>query len=116
MALEFLSSLYTFKNSTKCDEISFDPHSFLEWLKGLFSPLLVDPICTGKFFTYFVLGGVFAPSFSPILRESYSYCSLDNWLSNYNNDNELVTFFVARQPKNKGKLPTFYLLNKENSI
>ena len=30
MALELLSVLYTFENSTKCDEISFDPHSFLE--------------------------------------------------------------------------------------
>ena len=29
-ALELLSVLYTFENSTKCDEISFDPHSFLE--------------------------------------------------------------------------------------
>ena len=30
MALELLSLLYTFENSTKCDEISFDPNSFLE--------------------------------------------------------------------------------------
>ena len=30
MALEVLSLLYTFENSTRCDEISFDPDSFLE--------------------------------------------------------------------------------------
>ena len=30
MAFELLSLLYTFENSTKCDEISFDPDSFLE--------------------------------------------------------------------------------------
>ena len=30
MALDLLSVLYTFENSTKCDEISFDPHSVLE--------------------------------------------------------------------------------------
>ena len=30
MALELLSLLYTFENSTKCDEISFDPDSFSE--------------------------------------------------------------------------------------
>ena len=35
MALKLLSVLYTFENSTKCDEILFDPHSFLEQLKGL---------------------------------------------------------------------------------
>ena len=39
MALEFLSPLYTFKISTKCDEISFDPDYFLEYLKGLLSLL-----------------------------------------------------------------------------
>ena len=30
MALELLSFLFTFENSTKCNEISFDPHSFSE--------------------------------------------------------------------------------------
>ena len=30
MALELQSLLYIFENSTKCDEISFDPDSFLE--------------------------------------------------------------------------------------
>ena len=30
MALELLSVLCTSENSTKCKEISFDPHSFLE--------------------------------------------------------------------------------------
>ena len=30
MALELLSLLYTFENSTKCDEVSFDPDSSLE--------------------------------------------------------------------------------------
>ena len=30
MALKLLSLLYTFENSTKCNEISFDPDSFLE--------------------------------------------------------------------------------------
>ena len=35
MALELLSVLCTFENSTKCNEISFDPESFLENLKGL---------------------------------------------------------------------------------
>ena len=30
MALELLSLLCTFKNSANCDEISFDPDSFLE--------------------------------------------------------------------------------------
>ena len=30
MALELLSPLYALENSTKCDEISFDPDSFLE--------------------------------------------------------------------------------------
>ena len=30
MALELLSLLYTFENSIKCDEISFDPDSFSE--------------------------------------------------------------------------------------
>ena len=33
MALDLLSVLCTFDNSTKCNEISFDPDSFLEWLK-----------------------------------------------------------------------------------
>ena len=36
MALELLALLYTFEHSTKCDEISFDQDSFLEYLKGLF--------------------------------------------------------------------------------
>ena len=31
MALELLSLLYTFENSTKCDEISFEPHSFISF-------------------------------------------------------------------------------------
>ena len=35
MELELLSPLYTFENSTKCNEISFDPNSFSEKLKGL---------------------------------------------------------------------------------
>ena len=30
MALDVLLALCTFENSTKCDEISFDLHSFLE--------------------------------------------------------------------------------------
>ena len=30
MALELRSQLYTFENSIKCNEISFDPHSFSE--------------------------------------------------------------------------------------
>ena len=30
MALELLSVLCTFENSIKCNEISFDPDSFLE--------------------------------------------------------------------------------------
>ena len=30
MALEFRSQLYTFENSTKLNEISFDPDSFSE--------------------------------------------------------------------------------------
>ena len=30
MELEHVSLLYTFENSTKCDEISLDPDSFLE--------------------------------------------------------------------------------------
>ena len=30
MALEFLSVLCTFENSTKCNEIPFDPGSYLE--------------------------------------------------------------------------------------
>ena len=30
MALDLLSVSYTFEHSTKCDEISFDPNSFLE--------------------------------------------------------------------------------------
>ena len=33
MALELLSLLYTFENSTKCDEISFNPDSFLRIAK-----------------------------------------------------------------------------------
>ena len=37
MALELLSVLFTFENSTKSNEISFDPDSFSEWLKGLLS-------------------------------------------------------------------------------
>ena len=36
MALELRSQLCTLENSTKCDEISFDPHSLPEQLKGLF--------------------------------------------------------------------------------
>ena len=36
MALELRSQLCTFENSTNCNEISFDPHSFSEELKGLF--------------------------------------------------------------------------------
>ena len=35
MALELRSQLCTFENSTNCNEISFDPHSFSEKLKGL---------------------------------------------------------------------------------
>ena len=35
MALELRSQLCTFENSTNCNEISFDPHSFSEELKGL---------------------------------------------------------------------------------
>ena len=40
MALELRSQLCTFENSTKCNEISFDLHSFSEWLKGLLRILL----------------------------------------------------------------------------
>ena len=35
MALELRLQLCTFENSTNCDEISFDLHSFREELKGL---------------------------------------------------------------------------------
>ena len=35
MALQLRSQLCTFENSTNCNEISFDPHSFSELLKGL---------------------------------------------------------------------------------
>ena len=35
MALELLSLLCTFENSTKCSKVSFDSDSFSEWLKGL---------------------------------------------------------------------------------
>ena len=37
MALELRSQLCTFENSTNCNEISFDLHSFSEQLKGLLS-------------------------------------------------------------------------------
>ena len=37
MVLELRTQLCTFENSTKCNEISFDQHSFSEYLKGLFS-------------------------------------------------------------------------------
>ena len=33
MALELLSLLSTFEKSTKCNEISFDPHSFFRIAK-----------------------------------------------------------------------------------
>ena len=33
VALELLPVLCIFENSTKCNEISFDPHSFLDKLK-----------------------------------------------------------------------------------
>ena len=42
MALELLLVLYTFDNSTKCNEISFDPHSFLEELNGLLAYSVYD--------------------------------------------------------------------------
>ena len=35
VALELRSQLCTFENSTNCNEISFDPHSFSEELKDL---------------------------------------------------------------------------------
>ena len=35
MALELRSQLCTFENSTKCNEISFDPDSSSKYLKGL---------------------------------------------------------------------------------
>ena len=35
MALDVLLLLCTFENSTKCDEISFDSHSFLEYLRSI---------------------------------------------------------------------------------
>ena len=35
MAIQLRSQLCTFENSTNCNEISFDPHSFSEKLKGL---------------------------------------------------------------------------------
>ena len=38
MALELRSPLCTFENSTKRNQISFDPDSFLELLKGLLPP------------------------------------------------------------------------------
>ena len=37
MALQLRSQLCTFENSTNCNEILFDPHSFSEELKGLFT-------------------------------------------------------------------------------
>ena len=37
MLLEPLSLFCTFKSSSKCVETSFDPHSFLNWLKGFVS-------------------------------------------------------------------------------
>ena len=37
MALQLRSQLCTFENSTNCNEILFDPHSFSEELKGLFN-------------------------------------------------------------------------------
>ena len=39
MALGPLSVWYTFENSTKCDEISFDPHSFFRIAKR---PIALD--------------------------------------------------------------------------
>ena len=35
MVLELRSQFGTFENSTNCNEISFDPHSLSELLKGL---------------------------------------------------------------------------------
>ena len=35
VALQLRLQLCTFENSTNCNEISFDPHSFSEYLKGL---------------------------------------------------------------------------------
>ena len=41
MALQLRSQLCTFENSTNCNEISFDPHSFSEELKGLLRIILI---------------------------------------------------------------------------
>ena len=41
MALELRSQLCTFDNSANFNEISFDPHLFSEYLKGLFMVLLI---------------------------------------------------------------------------
>ena len=41
VALELRSQLCTFENSINCDEISFDPHSFSELLKGLWSVIML---------------------------------------------------------------------------
>ena len=40
MALKLRSQLCTFENSTNCNEISFDPHSFSEKLKGLWKGMI----------------------------------------------------------------------------
>ena len=39
MALELRLQFCTFENSTKCNEISIDPYSISEQLKGLLSPI-----------------------------------------------------------------------------
>ena len=44
MALQLRSQLCTFENSTNCNEILFDPHSFSEELKGLLLIRSITPL------------------------------------------------------------------------
>ena len=96
--------------------------SYNDLLLGFLLFLGLNPISTGRFFPYLVPGGgVFRP---PLFlgnnkgynNKTYSCCSLNNELLKYNNDNQLVTCFVARLSKNKGNFAIFYLLNKTKSI
>ena len=47
--LGLVSVLCTFENPTICNGISFDPDSFLEWLKGLFFALKYEWLYETKF-------------------------------------------------------------------
>ena len=44
---------------------------------------------------------VYLRNYKSYNNKAYSNCSLDSLLLKYNNDNKLVTCFVARQPKTK---------------